>query len=122
MLLRPMTQVRFLMLSALLAVPLLVSAQPTVQADSAKPGGKRDLPLIATRSARFSTSKATWMSLDVSPDGATIVFDFLGDLYRVSAPTASVLCSSPTAAVATTSGFRRSTARIQRRSRRATMR
>jgi len=29
----------------------------------------------------FSTNEGTWMSLDVSPDGASIVFDLFGDLY-----------------------------------------
>ncbi|MFN0177880.1 MAG: amidohydrolase family protein [Gemmatimonadales bacterium] len=41
------------------------------------------LPLQPTRTAKFTTSKGTWMSLDVSPDGRTIVFDLLGDLYTL---------------------------------------
>jgi Tol biopolymer transport system component len=41
------------------------------------------LPLKATRKAEFTATQATWMSLDVSPDGRTIVFDLLGDLYTV---------------------------------------
>lgn len=44
----------------------------------------RDLPLEPTRRLRFTTDEGTWMSLDVSPDGQTIVFDLLGDLYTVS--------------------------------------
>jgi Tol biopolymer transport system component len=43
----------------------------------------RGLPLQATRSARFTTSEGTWMSVDVSPDGRMIVFDMLGDLYSI---------------------------------------
>src|SRR5204863_2697788 len=44
---------------------------------------KRALPLKATRKVEFTTDEATWLSLDVSPDGKTIVFELLGDLYTV---------------------------------------
>jgi Tol biopolymer transport system component/imidazolonepropionase-like amidohydrolase len=37
--------------------------------------------LPATKTIRFTTTEGTWMNLDVSPDGRTIVFDLLGDLY-----------------------------------------
>jgi Tol biopolymer transport system component len=41
------------------------------------------LPLAPARWARFTTTQGTWMSLDVSPDGQTIAFDLLGDLYTI---------------------------------------
>jgi imidazolonepropionase-like amidohydrolase/Tol biopolymer transport system component len=31
----------------------------------------------------FNTNEGTWMNLDVSPDGKTIVFDMLGDIYKM---------------------------------------
>ncbi|MEL6449329.1 MAG: amidohydrolase family protein [Pseudomonadota bacterium] len=34
-------------------------------------------------SIRIDTDEGTWLSLDVSPDGKTIVFDLLGDIYTV---------------------------------------
>src|SRR3546814_20558424 len=36
------------------------------------------------RSVTFTTTEATEMSLDISPDGKTLVFDLLGDLYTVT--------------------------------------
>lgn len=41
--------------------------------------------VLAAKEIRFQTDEATWMSVDVSPDGKTLVFDMLGDLYTVSA-------------------------------------
>ena len=34
-------------------------------------------------SVRIDTAETTWSSIDVSPDGGSIVFDMLGDLYTV---------------------------------------
>jgi Tol biopolymer transport system component len=35
------------------------------------------------RQIEIDTRRGTWMSLDVSPDGKTIVFDLLGDIYAI---------------------------------------
>ncbi len=44
--------------------------------------GERDaLPLAPARTVDFDVDEGSWMSLDVSPDGETIVFDLLGCLY-----------------------------------------
>src|SRR5437870_1175598 len=55
------------------------------------------LPLKPTRSVDFTTSEGTWISLDVSPDGRTIVFELLGDLYAlpVSGGAAKRITSGP---------------------------
>lgn len=37
------------------------------------------------RDVAFTTTQGTWMSLDVSPDGRSIVFDLLGDIYTIDA-------------------------------------
>lgn len=36
-----------------------------------------------TVTAEFETNEGTWMSLDVSPNGKTIVFDLMGDIYTI---------------------------------------
>jgi Tol biopolymer transport system component/imidazolonepropionase-like amidohydrolase len=35
----------------------------------------------ATKTVRFETDEGTWLDLDVSPDGKSIVFSMMGDLY-----------------------------------------
>lgn len=42
---------------------------------------KEGLPLKPDRTVAFPTDEGSWISLDVSSDGKTIVFDLLGDLY-----------------------------------------
>ncbi len=65
--------------------PLHSSQSDTVKSESKtqKAEPKRPLPLKAERTIDFQTNEGTWMSLDVSPDGKTIVFDLLGDLYTL---------------------------------------
>jgi imidazolonepropionase-like amidohydrolase/Tol biopolymer transport system component len=43
----------------------------------------KSLPLLTSRALSFTTSEATWLSLDLSPDGRAIVFELLGDLYTL---------------------------------------
>jgi imidazolonepropionase-like amidohydrolase/Tol biopolymer transport system component len=40
-------------------------------------------PLGPTHTVAFETDEGTWMNVDVSPDGRTIVFDLLGDIYTM---------------------------------------
>jgi Tol biopolymer transport system component len=41
------------------------------------------LPIKPTRTISFTTDEGTNMDVDVSPDGRTLLFDLLGDLYMV---------------------------------------
>src|SRR5450432_3222210 len=43
----------------------------------------KNLPLKPVRKIKYSTKEGSWMSLDVSPDGQTIAFDLMGDLYTM---------------------------------------
>ncbi|TVZ59387.1 imidazolonepropionase-like amidohydrolase [Flavobacteriaceae bacterium MAR_2010_105] len=46
--------------------------------DVSNPSGDWDFKTLD-----LSTNEGTWMNLDVSPDGKTIVFDMLGDIYKI---------------------------------------
>src|ERR1044071_8513615 len=72
-----------LLLATLTAqTPNSAPARITPPPDTGKKATK-ELPLEPGRKARFTTSKGSWISLDVSPDGQTILFDLLGDLYTL---------------------------------------
>ena len=68
-----------------LAMSLAPAAQTPAKNDKAAADAvkKKGLPLVTERSLSFTTSEATWMSLDLSPDGRTILFELLGDLYTL---------------------------------------
>lgn len=79
-----------LLLMFVVSAPLAAFAQDDKKED--KKEDKKDekkkeeeLPLKATSKIEFTTDEGTWMSLDVSSDGQTIVFDLLGDIYTMPA-------------------------------------
>ena len=51
------------------------------QDDTAKPA--EGFTLKTAETIAFTTDEVTWMQVDVSPDGRTILFDLLGDLYTM---------------------------------------
>lgn len=61
----------------------LPQATPAARDTAAKQEKKKDLPLEVGRTHAFTTTRGSWISLDLSPDGKTIVFDLLGDLYTL---------------------------------------
>ncbi|HNP62712.1 MAG TPA: amidohydrolase family protein [Woeseiaceae bacterium] len=62
--------------AALLLLPLIANSADEEKWDvSAIPGESREVTI--------DTRTGTWMSVDVSPDGQTIVFDLLGDIYSI---------------------------------------
>lgn len=68
--------------------PTPVPAQETPAPAAAAPADPAEEPKWdvqnppgASHEATIDVTQGTWMSLDVSPDGQTIVFDLLGDIY-----------------------------------------
>jgi len=72
--------VLFSLVLILLAGPAALTAQAPSQN---RGGGDSGLPLEAADTLRFTTDEGTWISLDVTPDGEAVVFELLGDIYRV---------------------------------------
>ena len=77
----------------LLVLALWLPTQMSAKADKReKPANQQSadkkkeepLPLKPTRKVEFTTDEGTWLSLDLSPDGKTLVFDLVGDLYTMS--------------------------------------
>ena len=66
---------------------ILTSASgPTLRAQQQESGDQsrpQELALKTASTIEFSTDEVTWPSGSVSPDGRTLVFDVLGDLYTL---------------------------------------
>ena len=69
---------------------MLLLGAPAGQADAAKADDKPDKkkwdvsePPGPWRTIAIDTTETTWSDVDVSPDGRTVLFDMLGDLYVV---------------------------------------
>ncbi len=55
----------------------------TVKKDSVRYTTFKDLPLKPGRKIEFSTNEGSWMSVDIHPDGNTMAFDLMGDIYTM---------------------------------------
>ena len=61
----------------------IIDPGDTTKKDTTKYTVFKNLPLKPARKISYTTKEGSWMSLDVSPDGQTIVFDLMGDLYTM---------------------------------------
>ena len=76
----------FFGLNASLAASSSSALQAVTESDSLEsslPKHNEDLPMDPARQLSFTTTEGTWISVDVSPDGQHIVFDLMGDIYRM---------------------------------------
>ena len=77
------------LLSTLLifTISLTLTAQKKKKKDSEKSEAKWEVASPGKdfnyKTHSFTTDEGTWMNLDVSPDGQTIVFDMVGDIYTL---------------------------------------
>ncbi|MDX1571861.1 MAG: amidohydrolase, partial [Xanthomonadales bacterium] len=78
-----MTRLLFLLASLLFVSPLH-AAEGDAESSEDEPKWDVQNPPGPWRSVRIDTERTTWSNLDVSPDGKTIVFDMLGDIYSMS--------------------------------------
>ncbi|WP_311268399.1 amidohydrolase family protein [Sphingobium sp. WCS2017Hpa-17] len=63
---------------------LLLSAA-SIAAPALHAQDKDSLSLQPTRTLSYDAQEGTWMQPDISPDGRTILFDLLGDIYALDA-------------------------------------
>ncbi len=68
----------------LLATSVLASCASQAQQQGSLHESGNVLPLTPARHLQFGEHEGTWVSLDVSPDGKTITFELLGDIYEMS--------------------------------------
>lgn len=65
------------------AVLLILSASGTLAADKKPAPWNVGASHGPEKTVAFSTDEGTWLDLDVSPDGRTIAFSLLGDIYTL---------------------------------------
>jgi imidazolonepropionase-like amidohydrolase/Tol biopolymer transport system component len=74
---------------SLLLVSTSALAQPRARGGGARAGGEAPAwdvnapPGARVRLVPMNVNEGTWMNVDVSPDGRTIAFDLLGDIYTM---------------------------------------
>src|SRR5947207_4579678 len=81
-----------LMFTGLIWLSLCLTGLPAADSatDTPKKEAKKDKWDVANppgcenvKSASIDVTEGTWLNVDVSPDGTTLVFDVLGDLYSL---------------------------------------
>ncbi|MGI9323606.1 MAG: amidohydrolase family protein [Pseudomonadales bacterium] len=60
---------------------MVQAGRAPITATSATSESESSLPLLGTRTVEFDVTQASWLALDVAPDGRSMVLEILGDLY-----------------------------------------
>ena len=68
----------FFLFGIIISLNLQAQKKDSIKWDVSNPEGDWNF-----KEVKLSTDEGTWMNLDVSPDGKTIVFDLLGDIYKM---------------------------------------
>ncbi|MEP1093645.1 MAG: amidohydrolase family protein [Cyclobacteriaceae bacterium] len=77
---------KYYLLTILMCFSLIGFSQEDVKSETDTTKEKKatkELPLEPGRTFQLKTNEGTWISLDVSPDGTTIIFDMMGDIYSL---------------------------------------
>ena len=75
------------MIRSLAVVSLLLASTAAIaqsrEGNREQPKWDVENPPVRTRQVPIRVSEGTWMNVDVSPDGRTVAFDLLGDIYTM---------------------------------------
>ena len=66
-------------------IPAIAFAQAPAADDKPPKWDVAAPPGLTVRQIAIETTEGSWMNLDVSPDGGTLAFDLLGDIYTIPA-------------------------------------
>src|SRR4051812_49921362 len=69
--------------TVMLSASIPVYAQRGGRGADSTGGRGGGLPPTPTKALKFTTDEGTWLSLDVAPDGRSVVFELLGDIYTI---------------------------------------
>lgn len=79
----PMRRLLYIVLTTILILPFASAQEKVDKKEDKKWDVNSPQGDWGWKDIQFSTDEGTWMNLDVSPDGKTIVFDMLGDIYSM---------------------------------------
>ena len=76
----------------LFTATVLLAQMPAAAAHEVRGTLGDTLPLNPGRNLQFDVKEGTWLSLDISPDGRSLVLELLGDLYQLNPQGGSAHC------------------------------